>query len=127
MLVFDAVRPSTASPLAGSRCSVTEFTTKGTFDGLVARKSSTTREASPPRGSTRTLRILPSSRRCAPLVAVNIVNTNPPTTASPNARKIQKPLLIVSTPRSIAQQAAVRLQRRDMIAQRFERRRQRDG
>ncbi len=48
IFVLEAVRPSTASPVAGSKCSVTEFTTNGTFDGFVARKSSTTSEASPP-------------------------------------------------------------------------------
>src|ERR1700722_10909463 len=110
---LETICPSTASPVAGTRWSVTALTTNGTLEGLLARKSTITMEA-PLLGSARmrTLRILPSSRRCAPCVAVRIVKTRAPTTASPATRKIQKPLLML-----IAQQAAVGLEGIDVIAQ----------
>src|SRR5579864_5347461 len=111
-----AVVPSRASPEAGSSRSLTELTTKGTSDGLVARKSTTTIEARPPlTGRMRTLRIFPSRRRCAPVVVERSVNSSTPTTASPATRNIQNCLVT-----SIAQQPSIGLQSGDVVAHRFE-------
>src|SRR6266478_6514283 len=115
--------PSMASPVAGSSLSVTEFPTKRTFEGLVERKSTITRDAVlSGTGSTRTLRILPSRRRRDPSEAVKNVNSNAPTTPTPANRKIRNRLSTL-----IAEQSSVRFQAGDMIAQSFQRGRHGDG
>src|SRR5712691_5153355 len=112
---LEACVPSRASPEAGSSRSLTELTTKGTSEGLVARKSTSTMEAWPLlTGRTRTLRIFPSRRRCAPVVVERRMNSRTPTAASPAGRTIRNRLVT-----SIAQQPSIGLQAADVIAHRF--------